>query len=105
MNKEIIGLSKDGTLDVDKVVEFFQNWVGVHLIAVKGQLDSYWLMGKDGYDMMEGRKYYKLVFTGYGVEIVSPGMCNGYAMKCHLAEWIKEAIDARKYEDSYKKSA
>ena len=101
MNKEMIVLSKEGKLDVDKVVEFFLQWVGIHLVSVKGQLNSYWLMGKDGYDMMDGKKYYKLVFTGYGVEIFSPGMCNGYAMKAHISEWIKEAIDARKFEDSY----
>ena len=102
MNKEMIVLSKDGKLDVDKVIEFFLQWVGIHLVSVKGQLNSYWLMGKDGYDMMDGKRYYKLVFSEHGVEIVCPGMCNGFSMKRHLGEWIKEAIEARKYEDSYK---
>ena len=101
MNKEMIVLSKEGKLDVDKVVEFFLQWVGIHLVSVKGQLNSYWLMGKDGYDMMDGKKYYKLVFDSYGVKIVCPGMINGFSMKAHLAGWIKEAIDARKFEDSY----
>ena len=29
------------------------------------------------------------------------GMINGFSMKAHISEWIKEAIDARKFEDSY----
>ena len=97
---EKIGLSKKGTLDPDKVVKFFKDVVGLVLTPVNGQIDSYWFSGVifDGVeqDLVDGSKYYKLVFDGYGVEIVSNGMINGFHMRMSLADWIKDAMDKKK---------
>ena len=67
-NSKII-LSKEGKISVDKVVNFLRKKCNINLVPVKGQYDSYWLSGKDGYDMIDGNKYYKLVFDSYGIEL------------------------------------
>ena len=97
---ERIGLSKKGTLDPDKVVKFFIDVVGLVLTPVNGQIDSYWFSGVifDGVeqDLVDGSKYYKLVFDGHGVTIVCNGMLNAFQMRHSLADWIKEGSDKLK---------
>jgi len=46
--------------------------------------------------VVDGPKYYKLVFDEYGVEIVCNGMFNAYSMKSNIVQWIKEEVAARK---------
>ena len=97
---ERIGLSKKGTLDPDKVVKFFRDVVGLVLTPVNGQIDSYWFSGVifDGFeqDLVDGPKYYKLVFDGYGVTVNCNGMLNAFQMRHSLADWIKEGSDKLK---------
>ena len=97
---ERIGLSKKGTLDPDKVVKFFIDVVGLVLTPVNGQRDSYWFSGVifDGFeqDLVDGPKYYKLVFDGYGVTVNCNGMLNAFQMRHSLADWIKEGSDKLK---------
>ena len=97
---ERIGLSKKGTLDPDKVVKFFEDVVGLVLTPVNGQIDSYWFSGVifDGFeqDLVDGPKYYKLVFDGYGVTVNCNGMLNAFQMRHSLADWIKDAMDKKK---------
>ena len=97
---ERIGLSKKGTLDPDKVVKFFEDVVGLVLTPVNGQIDSYWFSGviSDGFeqDLVDGPKYYKLVFDGHGVTVHCNGMLNAFQMRHSLADWIKEGSDKLK---------
>ena len=97
---EKIGLSKKGTLDPDKMVKFFEDVVGLVLTPVNGQIDSYWFSGVifDGVeqDLVDGSKYYKLVFDGHGVTIVCNGMLNAFQMRHSLADSIKDAMDKKK---------
>ena len=98
---EKIGLSKEGKLDPDKVTAFFADVVGCVLTPVNNQYNSYWFSGMrndDGsvYDLIDGPKYYKLVFDEYGVEIVCNGMINGFHMRMSLVDWIKDASDKLK---------
>lgn len=85
-------LSKDGKVSVDKVVNFLTKKCNIKLVPVKGQYNSYWLSGKDGYDMIDGNKYYKLVFDSYGIEIKCTGDYNAWSMKGTLVDWFEEGI-------------
>jgi hypothetical protein len=94
MMNEKITLSEDGDIPVSKLIEYFQTVLGVMLSPVRGQYNTYWLSGRriDGetYSMVDGSKYYKLVFDNYGVEIVCNGMINGFHMRIQIMDWIKE---------------
>ena len=100
MKNEKITLSKNGEFSVGKLIEYFQTVLGVMLSPVKGQHNTYWLSARtvDGkrLEVVDGPKYYKLVFDEYGVEIVCNGMINGFHMKANIMGWIKEEIAARK---------
>ena len=104
---ERIGLSKKGTLDPDKVVKFFIDVVGLVLTPVNGQRDSYWFSGVifDGFeqDLVDGPKYYKLVFDGYGVTVNCNGMLNAFQMRHSLADWIADGVEV--YKAAQKKVA
>jgi hypothetical protein len=100
MKNEKITLSKNGEFSVGKLIEYFQTVLGVMLSPVKGQYNTYWLSARtvDGkrLEVVDGPKYYKLVFDEYGVEIVCNGMFNAYSMKSNIVQWIKEEVAARK---------
>ena len=96
-NAEIV-ISKEGKLSREKLLQFLLDEVGLNLVKVKGQYDSYWLSGKDGYDMIDGNKYYKLVFDSYGIEIKCTGDYNAWSMKGTLVDWIKEGFESQKQE-------
>ena len=85
-------LSKEGKVSVDKVVNFLSKKCNIKLVPVKGQYDSYWLSGKDGYDMIDGNKYYKLTITDYGIKIKCTGDYNAWSMKGTLVDWFEEGI-------------
>lgn len=91
-------LSKEGKISVDKVVNFLSKKCNIKLVPVKGQYDAYWLSGKDGYDMIDGNKYYKLVFDSYGIGIKCTGDYNAWSMKGTLVDWIKEGFESQKQE-------
>ena len=86
-------LSEEGKISVDKIVNFLSKKCNIKLVPVKGQYDSYWLSGKDGYDMIDGNKYYKLVFDSYGIEIVCQGGWKSYSMQGSLVDWMKEGFE------------
>ena len=96
MNKMIekLILSKDGGLPISKLIEYFQTVLGVRLSPVRGQHNTFWLAGRtvDGKTMsvVDGDRYYKLVFDEYGVEVVCSGMCNAFTMKSNIMTWIRE---------------
>ena len=80
---------------------FFADVVGCVLTPVSNQYNSYWFSGMkndDGsvYDLIDGPKYYKLVFDGYGVTVNCNGMLNAFQMRHSLADWIKEGSDKLK---------
>ena len=90
-NAEIV-ISREGKLSISKVFNFLKEKVNLNLVPVKGQYDSYWLSGKDGYDMIDGNKYYKLTITDYGIEIKCTGDYNAFSMKGQLIEWMKAEL-------------
>ena len=90
-NAEIV-ISREGKLSISKVFNFLKEKVNLNLVPVKGQYDSYWLSGKDGYDMIDGNKYYKLTLTDYGIEIKCTGDYNAFSMKGQLIEWMKAQL-------------
>jgi|TARA_B110001454_G_scaffold164448_1_gene154039 hypothetical protein len=94
MMNEKITISKDGDIPVSKLIEYFQSVLGVMLSPVRGQYNTFWLSGRriDGetLSVVDGSKYYKLVFDNYGVEIVCNGMINGFHMKSQIMDWIRE---------------
>ena len=104
---EII-LSKDGKLDVSKVISWCIDTLGYILVPVKGQYNTYWFSGKNVRDgqyskrmyMVDGPKYYKLVYGPKGIRIVCNGDCNAYHMKIRIGQDIKEAMDAKKAEQA-----
>ena len=65
-NAEIV-ISREGDVSTSKLFNFLKEKVGLNLVPVRGQYDAYWLSGKDGYDMIDGNKYYKLILSGFGV--------------------------------------
>ena len=90
-NAEIV-ISREGKLSISKVFNFLKEKVNLNLVPVKGQYDSYWLSGKDGFDMIDGNKYYKLTITDYGIEIKCTGDYNAFSMKGQLIEWMKAQL-------------
>ena len=90
-NAEIV-ISREGKLSISKVFNFLKEKVNLNLVPVKGQYDSYWLSGKDGFDMIDGNKYYKLTLTDYGIEIKCTGDYNAFSMKGQLIEWMKAQL-------------
>ena len=90
-NAEIV-ISREGKLSISKLFNFLKEKVNLNLVPVRGQYDAYWLSGKDGYDMIDGNKYYKLVFDSYGIEIKCTGDYNAWSMKGTLVDWFEEGI-------------
>lgn len=90
-NAEIV-ISREGKLSRELLLQFLLDEVNLNLVKVKGQYDSYWLSGKDGYDMIDGNKYYKLTITDYGIEIKCTGDYNAFSMKGQLIEWMKAEL-------------
>ena len=90
-NAEIV-ISREGKLSISKVFNFLKEKVNLNLVPVKGQYDAYWLSGKDGYDMIDGNKYYKLTITDYGIKIKCTGDYNAFSMKGQLIEWMKAEL-------------
>ena len=90
-NAEIV-ISKEGKLSREKLLQFLLDEVGLNLVKVKGQYDSYWLSRKDGFDMIDGNKYYKLTITDYGIKIKCTGDYNAWSMKGTLVNWMEEGI-------------
>lgn len=91
-------LSTNGNLIVSKLMEFLQNELGYILRPVNGQYNSYWFSGKNVKDgqyskrmeMLDGPKYYKLILSSKGIEVVCAGSCNAYHMKLRIEDDIKE---------------
>ena len=100
LGNEIVKIVPDNSesLSVEKFIKFLKENVGLNLVPVRGQYDKYWLSGKDGYDMIDGNKYYKLGFDGRNLSIECVGGFNAYSMKGSLIQWIKEAIKKIKEE-------
>ena len=90
-NAEIV-ISREGNIAKSKLFDFLKEKVGLNLVPVKGQYDSYWLSGKDGFDMIDGNKYYKLTITDYGIKIKCTGDYNAFSMKGQLIEWMKAQL-------------
>ena len=98
-NDKIV-LSKNGDFSVSKLVEYFQTVLGLCLNPVQGQYNTFWLSARkvDGkrLDIVDGPKYYKIVFDEYGVEVKCGGMFNAYSMRSNIIQWIKEEVATRK---------
>ena len=88
---------KGDTLNKTKLKEFLTgDLVNLKLVPVSGQYDSYWLSGKDGYDMIDGNKYYKLTLTSTGIDITCKGGYNAFSMVGTLKQWFVEGVKKRK---------
>ena len=85
-------ISREGQISTSKLLKFLKEKVNLNLVPVRGQYDSYWLSGKDGYDMIDGNKYYKLTITDYGIKIKCTGDYNAFSMKGQLIEWMKAQL-------------
>ena len=85
-------ISREGDVSTSKLFNFLKEKVGLNLVSVRGQYNAYWLSGKDGYDMIDGNKYYKLILSGYGIEIVCQGGWKSYSMKGTLLDWMKAEL-------------
>ena len=85
-------ISREGDVSTSKLFNFLKEKVGLNLVPVRGQYDAYWLSGKDGYDMIDGNKYYKLTLSGYGIEINCTGDYNAFSMKGTLLDWMKAEL-------------
>ena len=90
-NAEIV-ISREGEISTSKLLKFLKEKVKLNLVPVRGQYDAYWLSGKDGYDMIDGNKYYKLTLNGYGIEIDCTGDYNAFSMKGSLLNWMKAEL-------------
>ena len=90
-NAKIV-ISREGELSTSKLLKFLKEKVKLNLVPVRGQYDAYWLSGKDGYDMIDGNKYYKLTLSGYGIEIDCTGDYNAFSMKGSLLNWMKAEL-------------
>ena len=90
-NAEIV-ISREGEISTSKLLKFLKEKVKLNLVPVRGQYDAYWLSGKDGYDMIDGNKYYKLTLSGYGIEIDCTGDYNAFSMKGSLLNWMKAEL-------------
>ena len=94
MNYEIIKLSNENKkpLDEEKVIKFLKNNVGLKLVPVRGKPWFYWIQGKDGYDLIDGPKYYKVCLDNFGLTIKKKKNIKCFTMKGQLIDWKKEAI-------------
>ena len=90
-NAKIV-ISREGKISTSKLLKFLKEKVKLNLVPVRGQYDAYWLSGKDGYDMIDGNKYYKLTLNGYGIEINCTGDYNAFSMKGSLLNWMKAEL-------------
>ena len=90
-NAKIV-ISREGEISTSKLLKFLKEKVKLNLVPVRGQYDAYWLSGKDGYDMIDGNKYYKLTLNGYGIEINCTGDYNAFSMKGSLLNWMKAEL-------------
>ena len=90
-NAEIV-ISREGEISTSKLLKILKEKVKLNLVPVRGQYDAYWLSGKDGYDMIDGNKYYKLTLNGYGIEINCTGDYNAFSMKGSLLNWMKAEL-------------
>jgi hypothetical protein len=90
-NAKIV-ISREGKISTSKLLKFLKEKVKLNLVPVRGQYDAYWLSGKDGYDMIDGNKYYKLTLNGYGIEIDCTGDYNAFSMKGSLLNWMKAEL-------------
>lgn len=90
-NAEIV-ISREGEISTSKLLKFLKEKVKLNLVPVRGQYNAYWLSGKDGYDMIDGNKYYKLTLNGYGIEINCTGDYNAFSMKGSLLNWMKAEL-------------
>ena len=97
---ETLKLAPEGeSINISKLYDFLTgDLVNLKLVPVSGQYDTYWLSGKDGYDIIDGNKYYKLTLTSTGIDITCKGGYNAFSMKRHLADYIKEGIEKGKAE-------
>tara|TARA_Y100000590_G_C15052169_1_gene763118 strand:+ start:129 stop:467 length:339 start_codon:yes stop_codon:yes gene_type:complete len=89
---------KQDALNPEKFVGFLKKYAKMNLVPVRGQYGKYWLSGVNGYDMIDGNKYYKLDFDGRVLSIDCVGSFNAFAMKPSIIDWIKEGIENRKKE-------
>ena len=94
-NAEIV-ISREGDVSTSKLFNFLKEKVGLNLVPVRGQYGKYWLSGVNGYDMIDGNKYYKLGFDGRVLSIECVGGFNAFAIKGNIKDWIKEVIKKRK---------
>ena len=98
-DRDKIILSENGNFSVSKLVEYFQTVLGLRLSPVQGQYNTFWLTGRlvDGSTsgMIDGPKYYKLVFDEYGVEVKCSGMFNAFSMRSNIIQWVKEEVSTR----------
>ena len=85
-------ISREGQISTSKLLKFLKEKVNLNLVPVRGQYDSYWLSGKDGFDMIDGNKYYKLTLNDYGIEINCAGDYNAFSIKGSLIKWIQEGL-------------
>jgi hypothetical protein len=92
LGNEKIVISREGEISISKLLKFLKEKVKLNLVPVRGQYDAYWLSGKDGYDMIDGNKYYKLTLNGYGIEINCTGDYNAFSMKGSLLNWMKAEL-------------
>ena len=92
LGNEKIVISREGEISTSKLLKFLKEKVKLNLVPVRGQYDAYWLSGKDGYDMIDGNKYYKLTLNGYGIEINCTGDYNAFSMKGSLLNWMKAEL-------------
>ena len=95
---ETLKLAPEGeSINISKLYDFLTgDLVNLKLVPVKGQELSYWLAGKDGYDMIDGNKYYKLTYQPYGIDITCKGGYNAFSMVGHLKQWFVEGVKKRK---------
>ena len=100
MIKQKLILSKNGDFSVTKLIEYFQNVLGLCLNPVSGQPNTFWLYARkvDGrrLDVIDGPKYYKIVFDTYGIEVRCGGHFNAFSMKSNIVQWIKDEVATRK---------
>ena len=92
-------LSKNGDFSVSTLIEYCQSNLGMCLNPVSGQYNTFWLYARkvDGkrLEVVDGPKYYKIVFDTYGIEVKCSGMFNAYSMKSNIVQWIKEEVATR----------
>ena len=95
---ETLKLAPEGeSINISKLYDFLTgDLVNLNLVPVSGQYDTYWLSGKDGYDLIDGNKYYKLTFTSTGINITCKGGYNAFSMVGHLKQWFVEGVKKRK---------